>query len=133
MARCIRATRNALEVLVETWVHGDRVVTLIGMSHVADPRFHTDTTRILENLGEDGSVVYVEGVCYADGTVPGTRILQTLVLHEIFGDLVHQVIAPPPQKHWRNVDLTVEELLARTDNPAELKKVLEPGASLHDR
>lgn len=133
MSQCIRATRNALQVPVETWVNGERVITLIGMSHVGDPRFYADTTRTLQDLEEDGAVVYAEGIRYANGTVPGTRVLQTLVIHEIFGDLVHQIIALPPKKHWRLVDLTVEELFAQADDPAALQKTIDPGLSIEDR
>ncbi len=70
---------------------------------------------------------------YADGTVPGRKILETLVIHEIFGDLVHQTIALPNQKHWRNVDLTVEELLEHSDDPAALEKLISPNLAVHDR
>lgn len=133
MPRVMRATRNALEAPMEIWAKDGRLIHLIGMSHVADPRFYAETARILTELEDDGVVVYAEGVRYADGTVPGRSILQTLVIHEIFGDLVHQTIALPNQKRWRNVDLTVEELLEHTDDPEDLAKLISPGMAAHDR
>lgn len=133
MPRVMRTTRNSLQAPMEVWTNGSRLIHLIGMSHVADPRFYADTARILAELEEDGAVVYAEGVRYADGTVPGRKILETLVIHEIFGDLVHQTIALPNQKRWRNVDLTVEELLDHSDDPVALEMLISPNLSVHDR
>lgn len=55
------------------------------------------------------------------------------MIQEIFGDLVHQTIALPNQKHWRNVDPTVEELLEHSDDPAALENLISPNLAVHDR
>lgn len=129
----IRATRNALEVPVQTWANDHQTVTLIGMVHLADPRFYTDTAAIIDALEDDGCTIYAEGTSYADGATPGIKLLQTLVMHEVFTDLVHQSIALPRLERWRNVDLTVEQMLEAAEDPVGMRKLLTSGFPVTDR
>lgn len=133
MSAFIRTTRHALEVPVQNWSDGGRVITLIAMAHLADPRFYADTAAIIAELEDDGCTVYAEGTAYADGTTPGTKLLQTLVLHDVFTDLVHQSIALPREEHWRNVDLTVEQMLEKAEDPQAMRRLLTAGPPVVDR
>lgn len=132
-ATALRATRHALEVSTQTWEHDGRRIRLIGMVHLADPRFFAETARLLQILEADGAEVYAESVIPADGMIPTVRVLQTLARHDSTVDLVHQSIALPRQDSWQVVDMTLEQMLDAAHDRLALEKVVLGGSAVNDR
>jgi hypothetical protein len=128
-------------VRIVKWQRGNQVVTLVGMMHVASPRFYRRIRAKIVRLESAGAQVQLEGVrqppmpaeAYPPAEVELVRRIRGLLprLHKVFTvagwGLQTDLLKPEPT--WVNTDVDAIEMIRAMDDPDEwldrLEEVLE--------
>lgn len=122
----IRRRRGCLQAAVDTYADGNRTITLVGMSHVADAEFFALTTERVVQLERAGAEVHYELI-----GPPGPHELVTdqqrdwidrlragqnhAVVRALLGlDTQHSMHFPD---HWHRTDLSIVEILDGLPDP----------------